>query len=226
MTGKDDLLQDSLLREVDEDLRRDRMLRLWRRYRGALIGLLTLIVAAVASFQVWKHFQEQRLAAAATAFVEAQAEAARDPALAAAGFAKLAESGPGGYALMARFEEAALLARQGNRAGAIAAYEQAARQTDEAVYRDLAALLAVMVALQAPSTAELDMADVQTKLSALAADGGAWRYSARELQALLALKAGQLGEAERLLKQLRDDAAAPSGIRERAEMLLSQTSRG
>lgn len=226
MTGKDDLLQDSLLREIDEDLRRDRMLRLWRRYRVALIGVLALIVAGVAAFQVWKHFQEQRRTTAATAFVEAQAQAAGDPALAAAGFAKLAESGADGYALMARFEEAALLARQGNRAAAIAAYEQAARQTDAAIYRDLAALLSVMVAMQAPTTAEMDMADVQAKLASLAADGAPWRYSARELQALLALKAGQQGEAERLLKQLRDDAAAPSGIRERAEMLLSQAGRG
>jgi hypothetical protein len=226
MAAQDDLLQDSLIREIDEDLRRDRMLRLWKRYRLALAGLLVLVLASVAAVQIWKHFEAKRLGEAAAAFAEAQAAAARDPALAAAGFAKLAESGPKGYALMARFEEAALLARQGNRAEAIAAYEAVARQTDEAVYRDLAMLLSVMVAMQAATTAEMDLPEVQAKLTRLAEPTNPWRFSARELQALIALKSGQLGEANRLLKDLRDDAAAPAGIRERAELLLSQTGQG
>ena len=153
-------------------------------------------------------------------FAEAGAAAATDPALAAAGFAALGEDGPRGYALLARLQEAALLARQGDRAGAVAAYERAARSTDDPIYRDLATLMSVLVAMQAP-TGELDANDVQSKLARLAGDGNPWRYSARELQALMALKSGQAAEAERLLKQLVADPGVPAGVRERAEILLA-----
>ena len=223
--AKDELLQDSLLREVEQDLRRDRMLRLWKRYGAFAIALVVGLLLAVAAFQVWKHFERQRLAEASMQFAEASAAAATDPALATAGFAALASDGPHGYALLARLQEAALLARQGDRAGAVAAYERAARSTDNLVYRDLATLMSVLVAMQAPIS-EVDANDVQSKLSRLAGDGNPWRYSARELQALLALKSGQAAEAERLLKQLAADPGVPAGVRERAEVLLATSGAG
>jgi hypothetical protein len=228
MAAKDaetELLKDSLIREIDEDLRRDRMLRLWKRYRGLLAAAVGLLLVTVAGVQAWSYLKEKRVAEAAAALADADGLAAADPAAALAGFARLADDGPAGYALIARFEEAALRARQGDRAGAIAAYEQAGRQTADPLYRDLATLMALMVTLQAP-LAEVDTAAVQAKLTGLAADGSPWRFSARELQAMVALKSGQTGEAERLLQQLRDDAAAPAGIRERAELILSQTGQG
>jgi hypothetical protein len=223
--AKDELLQDSLLREVEEDLRRDRMLRLWKRYGSFAIGLVVGLLLVVAGYQVWKHFERQRLAEASLQFAEAGAAAAGDPALAAAGFAALAGDGPRGYALLARLQEAALLARQGDRAGAVAAYDRAARASDDAIYRDLATLMSVLVAMQAP-IAELDANDVQGKLVRLSGDGNPWRYSARELQALLALKSGQAAEAERLLKQLVADPQVPAGVRERAEVMLATSGAG
>ncbi|MFO1128467.1 MAG: tetratricopeptide repeat protein [Rhodospirillales bacterium] len=218
--AKDDPLQDSLLREIAEDMRRDQLLNLWKRYGSVLIAVLVGILLAVGGYQIWKHFERQRLAEASMQFADAGARAATDPALAATAFAALASDGPAGYALLARLQEAALLAGQGDRAGAMAAYDSAARSTDIAVYRDLATLMSVLVAMQAP-IAELDTNDVQGKLSRLAADGNPWRYSARELQALLALKSGQNAEADRLLKQLVADPGVPPGVRERAEVLLA-----
>jgi hypothetical protein len=67
---------------------------------------------------------------------------------------------------------------------------------------------------------------VQTKLARLAGDGNPWRFSARELQALMALKSGQTAEAERLLKQLVADPQVPAGVRERAEILLATSASG
>ena len=223
--AKDELLQDSLLREVDEDLRRDRMLRLWKRYGSFAIALVIGLLVAVAGVQIWKHYERQRLAEASMQFAEASAAAATDPALAVAGFAALADEGPRGYALLARLQEAALLARQGDHAGAVAAYERAARSTDDAVYRDLATLMSVLAAMQAPA-GEVDANEVEGKLARLAGDSDPWRYSARELQALMALKSGQTAEAERLLKQLVADPGVPAGVRERAEILLATSGQG
>ncbi len=223
--AKDEQLHDSLLREVEEDLRRDRMLRLWQRYRSFAVAVVVGLLLAVAAFQVWMHFERQRREEASIQFAEASAAAASDPTLATAGFAKLAGDGPRGYALLARLREAALLARQGDRAGAIAGYERAARSTDVAAYRDLATLMSVLVAMQAP-VGELDANDVQSKLARLAADGNPWRFSARELQALMALKSGQVAEGERLLKQLVADPQVPPGVRERAEILLATSGSG
>ncbi|MFO1153352.1 MAG: tetratricopeptide repeat protein [Rhodospirillales bacterium] len=218
--AKDELLQDSLLREVEEDLRRDRMLRLWKRYGTYAIAVVVGLLLAVAGFQVWKHFEAKRLAEASMQFAEANAAAATDPALATAGFAALGNDGPRGYALLSRLQEAALLARQGDHAAAVAAYDRAARSTDIPVYRDLATLLSVLAAMQAP-IAQLEANDVQSKLARLAADNNPWRFSARELQALMALNSGQAAEAERLLKGLVADPQVPAGVRERAEILLA-----
>jgi len=48
-----------------------------------------------------------------------------------------------------------------------------------------------------------------------------WRYSAKELSALLAQKSGNKDKARKLFQEIADDATAPSGIRARAAELTA-----
>ena len=68
----------------------------------------------------------------------------------------------------------------------------------------------------------MDPAESQARLEPLLADDNPFRFSARELSALVALHAGDKTKARELFKALSEDQAAPSGVRDRAqEMLLA-----
>ncbi len=52
---------DSLFREINEELRREQFAKLWERYGTYIIGLVVLVIVAVAGAKIW---ESQRLAAA------------------------------------------------------------------------------------------------------------------------------------------------------------------
>ena len=65
-----------------------------------------------------------------------------------------------------------------------------------------------------------DNAEMLQRLAPLVLDSNAWRYSAREMQALVMHRSGDVVQARALLEALVDDAEAPGGIRSRAAELL------
>ena len=136
------------------------------------------------------------------------------PADAAAAFAALAVEG-GGAGLLARFGEAAELARQGDTEVALARYETIAADEDAApVYRDLARLFRGMT--------ELDAGRPEAAIAALEGLSGALRYSAAETIAAAHAALGDRTAAVAGFKALADDADAPVGVRRRsAEMLAA-----
>jgi hypothetical protein len=216
------LLQDPLLREIEEDLRRERYRRLWQRYGKYALAGIVLLFAAVIAVQLWQRQQQQRSAAASEQFIAAmmQRETDRDAAIGL--FSTLGRDGPAGYAMLARFQHAALLAQTGDAAGAIAIYRTIETSTAAPAYRQLASLQAVMLALDHPG-AGLDRDDIDTRLAALAAADSPFRFSARELQAVIALNEGRRTEAAALLSELKSDPATPPGVRERAAIIQSQS---
>ena len=65
-----------------------------------------------------------------------------------------------------------------------------------------------------------DPNELRTRLIPLIAIDGAWRHSARELSAALALRIGDKELAKSEFKKLADDLMAPSGARSRAAEIL------
>ena len=126
-------------------------------------------------------------------------------------FAAVAHEG-GGYAVPASFEEAALLAKSGDREGAAAAYDRIAAASEfDPNLRGLAVLLSVMQRMpEADPHATID------RLAPLTASGNPWRPSAIELTALARLKLDDKSGALELFKSLADDPATPQSLRTRA----------
>lgn len=214
-----DPVQDNLIREIQEDLRREKFENLWKRYGAALIAAAVALVLAVAGYQAWRAWEVSRREARSAAFVAAEALSARDPAAAEAAFAELAADGNDGYAMLAGFQAAGLLARQGRADEAGDAFEQLAAATDHPLYRDLARLRAVQARLAgAKPVADPDrLGDI---LAPLMDDTNPWRHSARELAAVLALQRGDEARARALFAKLEADAETPQGIRARASEVL------
>jgi hypothetical protein len=130
-------------------------------------------------------------------------------------FAALAAKSADGYAMLARLRQAALLAGHGDPGAAVKVYDELAGQASEPAIRDLAILQSVALSLD-----QADPAELKARLDPLTEAGSAWRYSALELSAMLAVRTGDKAHAREVLTVLKSDPGAPSGIRGRAAELL------
>ncbi|MDA0367915.1 MAG: tetratricopeptide repeat protein [Proteobacteria bacterium] len=206
-----------IFREVDEDLRQERYAKLWSRFGKYVIGAAVSVVVVAAVFITWQNVTESRRQAEGEQFAEALA-LARDGATAqaATAFNRLAENSGSGYRALARLQAAAALVKAGSVDDAVAAYDQLA--TDGSVDRILRDLGALLAALHRFDTANNE--EMLQRLGPLVLDSNAWRYSAREMQALVYRRSGDTEQSRSLLQALADDQDAPNGIRSRAAELL------
>ena len=211
-------IQDSLLREIDEDLRHERYAKLWKRYGGLVIGAALALVISVAGYQGWRSYDIRSREADGERFAEALArvEAGRLDEAGLA-FSEMAADASAGYALLARFQQAAVLARSGDQAAAMAAYGIIADDSGvDREYRDFALVMSAF--------AGLDTADATTlaeRLAPLTAEDNPWRHSAREVNALLAARRGDRSAAREIFSTLENDPTAPAGVRLRAAEMLA-----
>lgn len=212
-----------IFREIDEELRYDKLQRLWQRHRILLIALLAGVLLGTVGYVVWRDYSEKQaleragaFAAALSAAIQTDQAAAQPDAATLSALGDLAE-GSDGYATLARLQMAAVEIRGGNVDGALEIYESIAGDSGvERIFRDLAVILLAMNSLD---SAEPDA--LAARLAPLAGEENPWRHSARELSALLALRTGETERARELLTGLSGDATAPAGIRQRADELLA-----
>jgi hypothetical protein len=206
-----------IFREIDEELRRDNLLKLWQRHGKYIIAGAVVIFAAAGGFAAWRqHLDTERKAVSTRYFGALSAIGAGKNADAQKMFADLAQTG-GGYALLARFEEAGLMAKTGDKAGAIGIYDSIAKSSGvDAEFRDLATLTSAMLGLP-----DADPKTLIAQIAPLTESGKPWRASALELTAAADLKAGDKPGALKIYKQLADDLSAPEGLRSRAAELAA-----
>jgi len=216
-------IEEGILREIDEELRQDQFALLWKKYGKFFLGVAAIIIATVAGYKGWESYdissrgqQGERFAASLRLAQEGDEQEALDALKAFS-----AEAGTG-YQMLSGFKAAALMADQGDAAGATAAYDKLADDNSlQSVYRDLAVLLGAVQRLNAGE----DAAALTTRLAPLSADNNPWRHSARELMAVLADQSGDKTKARELFKALSEDQAAPQGIRQRAGEMLAALSQ-
>src|SRR5438128_11595159 len=119
-----------IFREIDEELRRDNLLKLWSRYGRYIIAAAVFVLMVAGGLVAWRDHQVTERRAQSTRYASALALArGGKEADAVKVFEAIAREG-GGYAVLASFEEAALLARSGDREAAIAAYDRIAATTE------------------------------------------------------------------------------------------------
>jgi len=214
---------DQLLREIDEDLRREQWLKLWRAYGRYVAAVAAVLVIFVLAFVGWREYSQNQLGADGNAYWLAdRLDTLGDRKGAAAGFGQLADDGHAGYVLLARLREGQALADSGDAQGAVAAFDAvAADQSFDADYRLLGNLYAAAVLLDG------DDADaVASRLAPVAAQGSPWRSSAMEMQGVLALKTGDREGAAAIFDALAVDPATPTTLRARAVELAAMARGG
>jgi hypothetical protein len=201
-----------IFREIDEELRRDNFRKLWSRYGRYVIAAAVFVLVVAGAIVAWRDHLLSERRAQSTRYASALALANEGKeADAAKVFAAIAQEG-GGYAVLASFEEAAELAKLGDRKAAIAIYDRIAAASElDSSFRELAVLLSVMQSLP-----ESDPHSTIERLAPLTASGSSWRPTALELTAIARFSSGDRSGALDLYKSLADDPTAPQGLRARA----------
>lgn len=210
-------MSDQFIREIEEDLRRDRLKKVWDRYGMVLIAGAAAIVIGTAGLVAWDNYSERRAAEAGDTFIEA-IDAARegDNAEATRLLDSLIESGDSRYSPLARLRGAALLAEAGDTAAAVAAFDAFEAESNDRLLSDLARIRAAMLLVDTAPHAE-----IKQRIEDLSGAESSWRHTARELLGLSAYRTGEYGEARRWFDALLSDPTVPPNARARADMLLS-----
>ena len=208
---------DALLREVDEELRRDQLKKLWEQYGTYFVIGAGLILVGIGGTQWWQGRKVAAAEAAGAKFEDALSLAASGKTEdAQKALAAIAATSQDSYAMLARLR----LAGDANKAGkpddAMAAYDAVAKSASDPLIKDYARLQLATLKIDSA-----DWTDMQNRLTDLIGDKNPWRYPARELLGLSALKAGKLDEARQTLAPISADPRVPQAIRERASALMS-----
>jgi hypothetical protein len=204
-----------MFQEVDEEVRREQLKKLWQQYGNYLIAACVLIIVGVGAWRSYGWWEAKQAAQSGAAFEQAVtlAEAGKHQEAEAA-FAKLAVDGTAGYRVLARLREAAELARSDPKA-AVSAYDQiAADNSAGQVIQDLAAVRASFLLVDTAPYSE-----IRSRLEPLAAADRTFRHSAREILALSAWKDDDMTAARQWTDMIMTDPQTPAGTRSRAQVL-------
>lgn len=203
---------DSFIAEVSEEVRRDRLFQIFRRYGWIAIAAVLLLVGGAG----WREYAKARDANRAEAQGDALLAAldAPDDAARIAALTAIAPDGP--VAGVAALLTAAEQEKAGDNAAAARTLTDVVGDTVvDPLYRDLASLKALM--LQAPA---MDAAALKQGLSALAVPGAPFRLLAQEQIALADLGAGDTDAALTTLLAIAADAEVGSRLKDRAQGLI------
>ncbi len=204
-----------IFHEVDEEVRREQLKKLWERYSIFIIAAAVLIVAGIGAWRGYEYYVAKQAAAAGAAFESAVTLSEQGKhAEAEAAFAKVVAEAPGGYRVLARFRAAAELAAV-KPADAVKAYDAIAADSSLGpTWQDLAGIRAGLLLVD---TAQL--ADLRHRLDPLIEPGRTFRHTARELLALSAWKNHDVTAARRYIDMIATDAETPPGTRARIDVL-------
>lgn len=206
-------ISETFLREVDENLRRDRARDFAKKHGKWLIAAVVLFLAASGGYIWWRQHQVQR----SEAEVEQLTDIYRNVGTGMVGDAPkqldaLSDSGGKAVRASAEFARAAVAIQQNDTKLALAKYKALA--TDNSLpkpYRDVA-----LIRQTALEFDQIAPEEVIARLQPLAKPGEPWFGTAGEMTALALIKQGKKDQAGRLFAAIARDKNVPDTIRARS----------
>ncbi|HWT12433.1 MAG TPA: tetratricopeptide repeat protein [Allosphingosinicella sp.] len=204
---------ETFLREVDEELRKERLNTIVARWGWAIVAAVVLVLAAIGGYIWWQGRQQAQAAAQGESLLEAldTIESGNRNA-AAPKIEALAGSDVEGYRAAGLFARATAQSEAGNNAAAVATLRSIADDSGLAEPYRQAALIR-------QTTLEFDRLQPQaviSRLGPLARPGQAWFGSAGELVAIAHLRMRRPDLAGPLFARIGRDETVPPSIRTRA----------
>lgn len=211
-----------IIREVDEELRHERYMKLWQRYGIYVVGAALIVVIGVGGWRAWEWYSAREAAKSGARFESAMqlsAEGKRFEAEAA--FNLLAKDATAGYRVLARFRAAAEAGKTDVKAGVEAFDAIAADNSVGAAMRDMARLHSGYLLVDTASVAEM-----KTRMEPLLGPTAPFRHSANELLGLAHYRAGENESAAKIFASILTDAETPPSLRQRAQVMNALVSGG
>jgi len=209
---------DTLIREVDDELRRDRLRKLWRQAGPWIIGGAVLVVLVVAGYEGWTWWQKTQSSKSSDQFYAAtQIAEGTDLEAAKKALDDVIAQTSGGYPMLAQFREAALLYQQGKTDEAVAAYDALSTSISNTHLRELALVLAANLLID-----KGDVAAVQQRVEGSLTPGSPMRNAAREVMGLTQYKAHKLDDALASFQAILDDPLSTQDLRSRIQIYVLQ----
>ena len=209
---------DTIIREVDEELRRDRLRNFWRHGGPWVIVAAVLIVVGVAGYEGWMWWTKTQAAKSSDQFYAAT-DIANGTDLAAAKKAldDVIAQGSGGYPTLAQFREAALLSQDGKTDDAVAAYDALSTSISNTHLRELALILGANLLID-----KGDVPSVEQRVGGSITPADPLRNAAREVLGLTQYKAGKLDDAMKNFTDIMNDPLATQDLRNRIQLYTLQ----
>ncbi|HHI70875.1 MAG TPA: tetratricopeptide repeat protein [Rhodobacteraceae bacterium] len=204
---------DSFIEEVSEEVRRDRLFALMRKY-GWIALLAVLLIVGGAAYNEWNKARERARAEALgdqllSALEQGDAKARLDA------LAKIQDGSPEAKALT-RLLMAAASQNADDKDAALAALKGVEQESGlPQAYRDLATLKLVLLA-----GTDMPVAERREKLQTIAVGGAPFRLLASEQLAMLDLEEGDKDAAISRLRDIVNDVEVTSGLRDRASQMI------
>src|SRR3569623_759788 len=209
---------DTLIREVDEELRRDRMRKLWRQGGPWVIAAAVAVVLGVAGYEGSMWYTKNQAAKSSDQFYAATMIAdGTDVAAAIKALDDVIAQGSGGYPMLAQFREAALLSSEGKTDDAVAAYDSLASSINNTHLRELALVLGANLLID-----KGDVQAVEQRVGGSLTPASPMRNAAHEVMGLTQYKAGKLDDAMKSFQAILEDPQATRDTQRRVQIYMLQ----
>lgn len=208
---------DDIFKEVDEELREERLTKIWKRIGPYVIGILSgtiIITSAVIGYREYDETQRQNWGVQFAEAMNLSEEGNWQESLDL--FETLTEKTNLGYKTLSLFQAASLYAKNGNKEKALEIYQSLENKALDENFRDLATLMLIYL--------QFDNADpeiLEKRIEKLASKGNPWYYNAVELKGFLFAKQKNKEKQIEIFNILSKDNKAPEGVRTRANDMLA-----
>ena len=208
---------DDIFKEVDEELREERLTKIWKRIGPYVIGILSgtiIITSAVIGYREYDETQRQNWGVQFAEAMNLSEEGNWQESLDL--FDTLTEKTNLGYKTLSLFQAASLYARNGNKEKALEIYQSLESEALDENFQDLATLMLIYL--------QFDNADpeiLEKRIEKLASKGNPWYYNAVELKGFLFAKQKNKEKQIEIFNILSKDNIAPEGVRTRANDMLA-----
>lgn len=204
------------IREVDEALRQDEMVGLFKRYGLPIAVVIVIGLLALAGYLWWDHSRKQATGAVGEQFtraidrIDARNLPAADKELAA-----VIDTGGAGSAAAAKLLRGGIAVQQDKQAEGAKLFAEVAADADAPrPFRDLATIREIAVKFDT-----LPPQQVIDRLKPLATPGNPWFGSAGELVGIAYMKQGRNDLAGPLFAAISRDNTLPDSLRRRTRQL-------
>jgi hypothetical protein len=215
--ANDESRSEIFIREVDEELRRDQLIGIWKRFAPLIVAVCVLVVLITAGYRGWLWWSERQASHAGDQYLAAVEQlSGADKDAGKAALKTIVDEG-GGYATLARLRLAGEDEAAGDQKAALAGFDAVTNdKSASGPLRDVARTRAALVAL--------DMGDLdgaKSRATPLDVAGNPWRAFAREVLGTVAYKAGDMKTARGYFSDMQQDAQTPPDLWIRAGLMVA-----